>query len=117
MKNGLASENKNIYLKSNVFILTDFINQTTTCYSGQRCHYKETSPLIYRTNQWDGFYTMAKLDWNKLNFFLMLNTNFSIYIFPFREESLLPFPWVFNLTIYFTKTRNTKNANWKFTKQ
>ena len=27
-----------------------------------------------------------------------------------------PFPWVSNLTIYFTQKHN-KNANWKFTKQ
>ena len=30
MKNGLASESKNMYLKVNIFILTVFINQTST---------------------------------------------------------------------------------------
>ena len=30
MKNGVASENKNMYLKINIFILTVFINQTST---------------------------------------------------------------------------------------
>ena len=30
MKNGVASENKNVYLKINVFILTVCINQTST---------------------------------------------------------------------------------------
>ena len=30
MKNGVASENKNMYLKTNIFILTVFINQTST---------------------------------------------------------------------------------------
>ena len=29
MKNGVASENKNIYRKINIFILTVFINQST----------------------------------------------------------------------------------------
>ena len=47
----------------------------------------------------------------------MLNTTFSLYIFSFHEESLLPFPWVSSLTIYFTQKHNNKNANWKFTKQ
>ena len=40
-----------------------------------------------------------------------------IIIFSFHEESLLPFPWVVNLTTYFSQKYNTKNANWKFTKQ
>ena len=47
----------------------------------------------------------------------MLNTTFSLYIFSFHEESLLPFPWVSSLTIYFTQKHNNKNADWKFTKQ
>ena len=49
--------------------------------------------------------------------FLMLNTTFSLYISSFHEESLLPFPWVSNLTIYFTQKHNNNNANWKFTKE
>ena len=47
----------------------------------------------------------------------MLNTTFSLYICSFHEESLLPFPWVSSRTIYFTQKHNSKNANWKFTKQ
>ena len=47
----------------------------------------------------------------------MLNTTFSLYIFSFHEKSLLPFPWVSSLTIYFTQKHNNKNAYWKFTKQ
>ena len=47
----------------------------------------------------------------------MLNTTFSLYIFSFHEESLLPFSWVSSLTIYFTQKHNNKNADWKFTKQ
>ena len=47
----------------------------------------------------------------------MLNTTFSLYIFSFHEESLLPFSWVSILTIYFTQKHNNKNANWKCTKQ
>ena len=47
----------------------------------------------------------------------MLNTTFSLYIFSFHEESLLPFSWVSSLTIYFTQKHHNKNANWKFTKQ
>ena len=82
MKSGVASENKNMYLKINIFILTVFINQTST--------------LPLRP---------------------VLNTTFLLYIFFFHEESLLPFPLVFNLTIYFTQRHNNKNENWKFTKQ
>ena len=62
-------KNKNIYLKINIFILTFSLSRHPLGYSDQCCHYTETSPLIYRANQWDGFYTMAKLDWNKLSFF------------------------------------------------
>ena len=47
----------------------------------------------------------------------MLNTTFSLYIFSFYEESLVPFSWVSSLTIYFTEKHNKKNANWKFAKQ
>ena len=47
------------------------------CNLGQCCHYIETGPLIYGANQWDGFYIMATLDWNKL----ILTTTFSIYHF------------------------------------
>ena len=47
------------------------------CNLGQCCHYIETKPLIYGTNQWDDFYTIATLDWNKL----ILTTIFSIYYF------------------------------------
>ena len=47
----------------------------------------------------------------------MLNTTFSLYIFSFHEKSLLPFPWVSSLTIYFTQKHKNKNANWKFIKQ
>ena len=108
MINEVGSESKNIYLKINIFILTAFINQTLTL---------PFRPLNYKANQWYGFYTLAKLDWNKLSFFLILNTTFSLYIFSFREESLLPFPWVSSLTIYFSQKHNNKNANWKFPKQ
>ena len=62
-------KNKKIYLKINIFIFTFSLTRYPLGYSEQCCHYAVTSPLIYRTNQWDGFYTMAKLDWNKLSFF------------------------------------------------
>ena len=62
-------KNKNIYLKINIFILTFSLTRHRLGYSDQCCHYSVTCPLIYRENQWDGFYTMAKLDWNKLSFF------------------------------------------------
>ena len=47
----------------------------------------------------------------------MWNTPFSLYICSFHEGSILPFPWVSSLTIYFTEKHKNKNANWKFTKQ
>ena len=59
MKNGVASENKNMYLKINIFILTVFINQTSTL------PFRPVLPLLRNQStdlQWDGFYTMAKLD-------------------------------------------------------
>ena len=62
-------KNKNVYLKINIFILTFSLTTHSLGYSDQCWHYTETSPLIYRANQWGGFYTMAKLDWNKLSFF------------------------------------------------
>ena len=60
-------KNKNIYLKINIFILTFSLTRHPLGYSDQCCHYTETSPLIYRANQWDGVCKMAKLGWNKLN--------------------------------------------------
>ena len=46
MKNGVASENKNMHLKINIFISTVFINQASTWLnSGQCWHYTETSPM------------------------------------------------------------------------
>ena len=97
MKNGVASKNKNMYLKINMFILTVFINQTSPlCHSGQCCHYTETIPLIYRANQWDGFYTMPKLDWNKLSFLNVRHRFLHIY-FLLSWKSLLPFPSPFIL--------------------
>ena len=105
MKNGVASENKNMYLKINIFILTVFINQTSTL------PFRPVLPL-YRNQSTD--LQSKSMRWflynGKTSFFLMLNTTF-------HEESLLPFPWVSSLTIYFTQKHNTKNANWKFTKQ
>ena len=71
MKNGVAFKNQNLYLL--IFTLT----KHPLCDLGQCCHYIETSPLIYGANQWDGFYIMATLDWNKL----ILTTTFSIYYF------------------------------------
>ena len=62
MKNGVASENKNVYLNINIFILTIALTRHQLCHSGQCCHYIETSPLIDRATQWDGFYTIATLD-------------------------------------------------------
>ena len=62
-------KNKSIYLKINIFIFTFSLTRYSLGYSEQCCHYAVTSRLIYRTNQWDGFSTMAKLDWNKLSFF------------------------------------------------
>ena len=62
-------KNKNIYLKINIFILTFSLTRHPPGSSDQCCHYTVTNPLIYRAYQWDCFYTMAKLDWNKLSFF------------------------------------------------
>ena len=62
MKNGAAYENKNVYLKISIYL-----NRASALYhSGQCYHYIETSPLIYWANQWDVFYIMATMDWNKL---------------------------------------------------
>ena len=72
MKNEVAYKSQNLYLKINIYL-----NQTSTCDLGQCCHYIETSPLIYGAYQWDGFYTMATLDLNKV----ILTTTFSIYYF------------------------------------
>ena len=79
------------------------------CHLGQCCHYIETSPLSYGGNQWDGFYTMATLDWNKL----ILTTAISIYYFLFswRNPSLL-YPSVQPNQTYFSRKHKTKNANW-----
>ena len=81
-----------IKAKTCVERLTFTLTKHPLCSLGQCCHYIETSPLIYRANQWDGFYIMATLDWNKL----ILTTTFSIYFFSFHEETLIP--QVSNLT-------------------
>ena len=80
MKNGVASENKNMYLKINIFILTVFINQTSTLL------FRPVLPL-YRNQSTDlQSKSMRRFLYNgKTSFFLMLNTTF-------HEESLLPFP-------------------------
>ena len=48
--------------------------------------------MIYGANQWDGFYIMATLDWNKL----ILTTAFSIYYFFLSWRN--PLSQVSNLT-------------------
>ena len=64
MKNGVASENKKMYLKINIFILTVFINQTSIWLFRRvlPLYRNKSTALIYRANQQDGFYTMSKLD-------------------------------------------------------
>ena len=73
-------KNKNIYLKINIFILNFSLTRHPLGYSDQCCYYTVTSPLIYRVNQWDCFYTMAKLHWNKLSFFNVKHHLFFIYL-------------------------------------
>ena len=60
-----------------LFIFNFDLNQYPLCHEGYCCHYIETSQPIYRANQWEGFYTMAILHWNKL----ILASTFSIYLF------------------------------------
>ena len=79
------------------------------CDLGQCCHYIQTRLLLYGGNWWDGFYTMATLDWNRL----ILTTIFSIYYF------LLSWRKPFSLSVqpnqtYFSQKHKTQNANWKF---
>ena len=109
MKKGVAYKNKNVYLKINIYL-----TKHPLCHSGSCCHYIETSPLIYKADQRDSFYTIATLDWNKL----VLSTTFSIYYFFLSWINSSPrFPSVQLSQTYFSQKHNTKNANWKFTKQ
>ena len=50
MKDGNASENKNVCLKVNIFMLTVLVNQTSTLPFMPVCHYTETIALIYKAN-------------------------------------------------------------------
>ena len=60
MKNGVAYKNQNMYLKIKIYL-----NQASTL-PFRPVLPLETIPLIHGSNQWDGFYTMATLDWNEL---------------------------------------------------
>ena len=73
-----------IKTKTFIYRLIFTLTKHPLCHSGQCCHYIETSPLVYVTNQWDGFYKMAALDWNRL----ILTTSFTYIIFSFLEETL-----------------------------
>ena len=65
----------------------------------------ETNPLIYRTNKWDGFYTIAALDWSKL----ILTPTFFIYYFLLSWTNFFPFPRISKLTRFiFHKNIATK---------
>ena len=68
MKVGVAYEKKTC-IQRLAFTLTKY----RFWYSGHCCYYIEISPLIYRENQWEGFYTSATLD------------------LPFRKKFLSPF--------------------------
>ena len=81
-------KNKNIYLKINIFILTFSLTRHSLGYSDQCCHYTETSPLIYRANQWDGFNTIARLDW-KVFFNVKHHLFFIYFLLSWRKSSPL----------------------------
>ena len=85
----LPIKNQNVYLYINIYL-----NQASTLQFRSVLSLYRNRPVIYGANQWDGFYIMPALDWNKL----ILTTTFSIYYFSFHEELLLP--QVSNLTRY-----------------
>lgn len=54
---------------------------------------RSTKFYVCRANQWNGFYTMATLDWNKL---IPATIYFSYIIFLFIKDILYPFLQVSN---------------------
>ena len=82
-----------------------------SCNSGQCCYHIETSLEIYgwlnewETYEWDGFFTMATVDWNKP----LLTTAFSLYYFLFswRNSSHLSKSKQPNQT-YFSQLKSIK---------
>ena len=109
MKNGVASENKNMYLKINIFILTIYIDQTSTLpFRPVFALYRNQSTDL-QSKSMGRFLYNGKTWLEKDIFFNVKHHLFHIYfLLSWRKPSL---------TIYFTQKHNTKNANWKFTKQ
>ena len=62
MKNGVDFENKNMYLKINIFILTVFINQTSTLPFRSVLPLYRNQSIDLQSESMDDFYTMTKLD-------------------------------------------------------
>ena len=96
----LLKKNRNVYLKINIYFYFNPLCNLCQC-----CHYIETSPLIYEANQWNGFYIMATLDWNKL----ILTTTFSIYYFFLSWRNPLS-PSVQPTQTYFSQKHKTQKA-------
>ena len=109
MKNGVAYENQTVYLIISIYL----IQASTLPFKSVLPFYWNQSIDLWR-NQWDGFYTLATLDWNKL----ILTNSFSICFFhlSWRNPSL-PSPSVHPNQEYFPQKHETKNANWKFSKK
>ena len=107
MENEIAYKNQNLYLKINIYL-----NRASTLQFRPVLPLYRNQSTNYRANLWDGFYTMAALDWNKL----ILTTTFSIYYFFFSWRNLLS-PSVQPNQAYFSQKHKTQNANWKFSQQ
>ena len=101
MENEIAYKNQNLYLKINIYL-----NRASTLQFRPVLPLYRNQSTNYRANLWDGFYTMAALDWNKL----ILTTTFSIYYFFFSWRNLLS-PSVQPNQAYFSQKHKTQNAN------
>ena len=104
MKNGVAYKNKNVYLKINIYLNEESILPFSPMLSLYRNH---STDLWSKSMGWFLYKSKTGLT------LLILTTIFSIYIFSFHEEILIPFPQVFILTRHtFRKTIN-QECKWK----
>ena len=104
MKNGVAYKNKNVYLKINLYLNEESILPFSPMLSFYRNH---STDLWSKSMGWFLYNSKTGLT------LLILTTTFSVYIFSFHEEILIPFPQVFILTRHTFRKSINQECKWK----